>query len=97
MSVPLMVMMVVMVRRACPLRPHLTALVAGLAIAAASASLLNFDHPFDASASDLLVHLVAVLLVIAINQICRQGDPQSACGRESDRVQRSTSRRKAGS
>lgn len=68
-SVPLMAVMMVMVRRACPLRPHLTALVAGLAIAAASASLLNFDHPFDASASDLLVHLVAVLLVMTINQI----------------------------
>ncbi|MGI3902160.1 MAG: NrsF family protein [Janthinobacterium lividum] len=69
MSVPLMAVMMVMVRRACPLRPRLTALVAGLAIAAASASLLNFDHPFDASASDLLIHLVAVLLVITVNQL----------------------------
>ena len=68
MSVPLMALMMVMVRRACPLRPNLTALVAGLAIAAASATLLNFDHPFDASATDLLAHLVAVLLVIGANQ-----------------------------
>ena len=72
MSLPLMALMMVMVRRACPLRPHLTALVGGLAIAAASASLLNFDHPFDASASDLLIHLLAVLLVIAINQLVAQ-------------------------
>ncbi len=69
MSVPLMILMMVMVRRACPLRPRLTALVAGLAIASASASLLNLDHPFDASASDLLIHLVAVLLVISVNQV----------------------------
>ncbi len=68
MSVPLMAVMMVMVRRACPLRPNVTAVVAGLAIAAASASLLNFDHPFDASADDLLVHLLAVLVVIGVNQ-----------------------------
>ena len=68
MSVPLMALMMVMVRRACPLRPNLTALVAGLAIAAASATLLNFNHPFDASATDLMAHLVAVLLVIGANQ-----------------------------
>ncbi len=68
MSVPLMALMMVMVRRACPLRPNLTALVSGLAIAAASATLLNFDHPYDASATDLLAHLVAVLLVMVVNQ-----------------------------
>ena len=69
MSVPLMAVMMVMVRRACPLRPNVTALVSGLAIAAASATLLNLDHPFDASATDLMIHLVAVLAVIAINQV----------------------------
>ena len=69
MSVPLMAVMMVMVRRACPLRPNVTALVSGLAIAAASATLLNFDHPFDASATDLMIHLIAVLVVIAINQV----------------------------
>ena len=69
MSVPLMTVMMVMVRRACPLRPNITALVSGLAVAAASATLLNFDHPYDASATDLLAHLVAVLLVIIANQL----------------------------
>jgi hypothetical protein len=69
MSIPLMIVMMIMVRRACPLRPNLTAFIAGLAIAAASATLLNFDHPFDASASDLLVHLIAILVVIALNQL----------------------------
>ncbi len=69
MSIPLMAVMMVMVRRACPLRPNLTALVSGLAIAAASATLLNFDHPFDVTAGDLLAHLVAVLIVIGVNQL----------------------------
>ncbi len=69
LSVPLMVLMVAMLRRACPLRPDLTALVSGVAIAAASATLLNFFHPYDASAADLGVHLVAVLLVVAANQL----------------------------
>ena len=69
LSVPLMILMVAMLRRACPLRPNLTALVSGAAIAAASATLLNFFHPYDASAADLAVHLVAVLLVISINQL----------------------------
>ena len=69
MSVPLMVLMVVMLRRACPLRPNLTALVSGIAIAAASATLLNFFHPYDASAADLAMHLVAVLVVVALNQL----------------------------
>ena len=69
LSVPLTVLMVAMLRRACPLRPNLTALVSGVAIAAASATLLNFFHPYDASAADLAVHLVAVLLVVAVNQL----------------------------
>ena len=69
MSIPLMAAMTVMVRRACPLRPNLTALVSGLAVAAASASLLNLDHPFDASATDLLAHLLALLLVMGANQL----------------------------
>ena len=69
MSIPLMAVMAAMVRRACPLRPNLTALVSGLAVAAASATLLNFDHPFDASALDLVAHLAAILSVIAVNQV----------------------------
>ena len=73
LSAPLMALMVVMLRRACPLRPNLTALVAGVAVAAASATLLNFFHPYDASAVDLAVHLVAVLLVIVFNQVFSRG------------------------
>jgi hypothetical protein len=48
-----------------PLDPGLTAAIGGLAVAAAAATLLNFFHPYDAAATDLLVHAVAVAMVIA--------------------------------
>lgn len=65
-SVPLAVAMVLLLRRAFPLYPVLTSALAGLACAAASATLLNFCHPFDASAIDLAVHAVAVGLVVGV-------------------------------
>lgn len=68
-SVPLSGLTFIMLRRAFPLRPNLTALVAGLGIAGAAATLLNFFHPYDATASDLAVHAVAVLVVIGANQV----------------------------
>jgi len=66
-SIPLSVLMIVMLRRACSLQPGLTATIAGLATAAAAATLLNFFHPFDAAATDLAVHTCAVALVIVAN------------------------------
>ena len=68
-SVPLSIVLVLMLRRAYPLRPSLTAGIGGLAAAAASASLLVFFHPFDASLSDLLVHAGAVLTVVLVNRL----------------------------
>lgn len=68
LSLPLSALLVVMLRRACPIRPHLTAAVGGLAVAAAAASLLNFFHPFDAAAIDLGVHACAVGIVVAANR-----------------------------
>ncbi|MGE0665112.1 MAG: NrsF family protein [Sphingomonadales bacterium] len=65
LSLPLAVAMVVMLRRAFPLRPVLTAALGGLACAAAAATLLNLCHPFDATAIDLAVHAGAVALVTA--------------------------------
>ena len=65
LSVPLAPVMIVMLRRACSLTPSLTAAMAGLASAAAAATLLNFFHPFDAAVTDLAVHAVAVVIVIA--------------------------------
>ena len=58
--------------RARPLRPALTATVGGLALAASSASLLWFAHPFDATAIDLLAHTVAVVAVVLA---CRLAAP----------------------
>jgi hypothetical protein len=68
MSVPLSVLLMVMLRRGYPLRPNLTAATGGLAAAAAAATLLNLFHPFDAAATDLSVHAVAVALVILANR-----------------------------
>jgi hypothetical protein len=65
LSVPLSVVLIVMLRRAYSLAPPLTAVMAGLASAAAAATLLNFFHPFDAAAIDLAVHAVAVAIVVA--------------------------------
>ncbi len=65
LSVPLSAVLILMLRRACPLSPALTAAMAGLASAAAAATLLNFFHPFDAAATDLVVHALAVGLVVA--------------------------------
>ena len=67
LAVPLSALLIVMLRRAYPLQPELTALVAGLASAAAAATLLNFFHPFDAAATDLAVHVFVVAIVIAAN------------------------------
>jgi hypothetical protein len=61
--------MIWLLRRACPLRPMLTAVLVGLASAAASACLLEICHNFDASASDLLMHALAVAIVIAANAL----------------------------
>jgi hypothetical protein len=68
LSVPLSALLLTMLRRAYPLYPGLTAAIGGLAVAAAAATLLNFFHPYDAAATDLVVHAVAVGLVIAANR-----------------------------
>ncbi len=66
-SIPLSALLIVLLRRACPLRPMLAAVLIGLASAAASASLLEICHSFDAAATDLLTHALAVAAVVAVN------------------------------
>ncbi|MEL6064033.1 MULTISPECIES: NrsF family protein [unclassified Methylobacterium] len=66
-SVPLSALIVIMLRRACPLRPNLTAALGGLAVSAAAAALLMPVHPHDATATDLLMHAAAVAIIIAAN------------------------------
>jgi hypothetical protein len=68
-SLPLAGLLTWRLTRAFPVRPGLTAMLAGLASAGAAASLLEIIHPFDATASDLLLHLVAVLVVTALSRV----------------------------
>lgn len=68
LSVPFSLLMFAMLREAFSLLPGLTATIAGLAVAAASATLLNLFHPFDAAVVDLLVHAFAVALVIVVSR-----------------------------
>jgi hypothetical protein len=68
LSIPLSALLLGMLRQGHTLRPGLTAAVAGFASAAAAATLLVFFHPYDASATDLVVHVVAVALVIVANR-----------------------------
>jgi hypothetical protein len=63
-SLPLSVVLVLMLRRTRPLRLGLVAGLGGLATAAAAASLLWMIHPYDASAADLVMHTLAVVLVV---------------------------------
>ena len=65
-SLPLSVVLFLMLRQARPLRPGMVAGMGGLAAAAAAASLLWFIHPYDAAATDLVVHIVAVLIVVGV-------------------------------
>jgi hypothetical protein len=68
LSVPLSLLLFAMLRKAYPLQPGLTAGIAGLAVAAAAATLLNLFHPFDATATDLAVHAAAVALVVVVSR-----------------------------
>ncbi len=65
-SAPIAGLLFLMLRRARPLRAKLTAVIAALGVAAFSALLLRFFHPFEITALDLGFHLAAALVVIAI-------------------------------
>ena len=69
LSIPLSLAIIVMLRRGYALYPSLTATVAGLAVAAAAATLLNVFHPYDVAVDDLIVHGCAVLIVVGANQL----------------------------
>jgi len=66
-SIPLSILLVVMLRQAFPLRPTYVALMGGLAVAAASGSVLLVLHPHNSTILDLAVHSLCVLAVIAAN------------------------------
>ncbi|MCW6512576.1 NrsF family protein [Lichenifustis flavocetrariae] len=69
LSIPLSALMILMIRRAYPMHPSLTAVTGGLTVAAGSATLLNFFHPYDAGATDIAVHVVAIALVVGANRL----------------------------
>ena len=66
-AIPLAALMIWLVRRACPLRPTFTAVLIGLASAAASAALLQIGHAFADTVLDLATHVLAVVVVVAAN------------------------------
>jgi hypothetical protein len=68
LSIPLSAILLVMLRRGYSLTPTLTGALAGLAVAAAAATLLTLFHPYDAAVTDLAVHAAAVALVIIANR-----------------------------
>ncbi len=82
LSVPLSLLMLAMLRRGYSLSPALTGGTAGLAVAAAAATLLDVFHPYDAALDDLIVHVVAVLIVVVVNRLAggRLLAPASAKG-----------------
>lgn len=63
-SVPLAIVLAMILRRSYTLHPHLMTQMAGLACAAASATLLVLIHPFQISWLDLGMHALAVALVM---------------------------------
>jgi hypothetical protein len=67
-SIPLSILLIALLRRACSLRPNLAAPIGGLACASAAATLLNFVHPYDAAATDLAVHALAAVVVVVANR-----------------------------
>ena len=72
LSLPFSLVLLVMLRRGYSLHPSLTGATAGLAAAAAAATLLTFFHPFDVTFSDLLVHAIIITVVVAPEPIHRR-------------------------
>ncbi len=71
-STPLAVLLYLVLRRARPLQPSAVALTAALGVAALAAFVLQFFHPFDSTGIDLLMHLAAVLTIVAVGAAARR-------------------------
>jgi hypothetical protein len=70
-SVPLSVGLFWMLRRAHPIAPLPVAAFGTLGVAAMSATVLQFFHPFDITWLDLGFHLAAVLVVMGVGAALR--------------------------
>lgn len=66
-SLPLGALLFVMVRHAGPVRPIATALAGGLALSAVAEGGMTLYHDVDATLMDILSHLLAVAIVIALS------------------------------
>ena len=71
LAIPLSAAMILMLRRARPLRPLPVAVLGGLAASAAGATLLVLVHPHDSAVLDLCAHTIAVAIVIGLNVLFR--------------------------
>jgi hypothetical protein len=65
-SIPLAIALMLPLRRSRPLDPLPVLWCAGLAVAALSAAILQFFHPFNITVMDLAAHLAAIALVIVL-------------------------------
>ena len=63
---PLLLGLLLALRRARPLAPASVAWMGGLAAAGLAAFLLQFFHPFDVTVMDLLLHALAVAIVLLV-------------------------------
>lgn len=66
-SLPLGLVLSWMLLRAKPMAPASVAAMGGLGVAAISAFLLQFFHPFDVTVMDLAIHAAAVAIVVAVS------------------------------
>jgi hypothetical protein len=71
-SVPLSIGLFWMLRRARPIAPLPVATFGTLGVAAASATLLQFFHPFDITGLDLVFHVAAVGFVVFLGAALRR-------------------------
>jgi hypothetical protein len=71
-SVPLALLLYLVLRRARPLQPLPVALCAALGVAALAAFVLQFFHPFDSTATDLIMHAAAIAVVLALAAASRR-------------------------
>jgi hypothetical protein len=65
-SVPLAIALTVPLRRSRPLEPMPVLWCAGLGVAALSAAILQFFHPFNITVMDLAAHVAAIALVVLL-------------------------------
>lgn len=65
-SVPMMVLMIASLRRSRSLHPVRSLATAGLGIACMAVSLLAFCHPVHLHAMDFVMHLAAIVTIVAL-------------------------------